>query len=237
MPVITLISGLSLKLISWFKYRSRLIIATLPVAFIVILTVSITTQLIVQTTADIQKTRYLLQAQALSDDLNLRLDTVNDEYVTAKLKGILSQADLYVYTNAFWSYTLTINGIPVDDSSVIIEKSSGAAIVVLTETRRGSPLPDAIIRIGSATRGDRSDSMGNHIKVVGAAAPMATTTAAPTVTATEAPTVSTPAGCTSTYAFTISDMKPGESFTIALSDQLGARLGMPSTEIQVTAAD
>ncbi|MHB1454420.1 MAG: hypothetical protein ACYCYM_10770 [Saccharofermentanales bacterium] len=208
------------RILETLHSRSRLIIAAIPVALIVLLIVSIATQLVVQTAVDIQKQRYLLHAQMLSDDLNLRLDAVNDDYVTARLMQILSQDDLYVYTSAFWRYTITVNGVPVSNASVIIEKSSGTAFVALTETRRESVLPDAIIDIGSATRGDRGDSIGNHIKVIGTVAPMTVTTA----------------GLTNTYAFTISGMKPGESFTIVLSDQLGARLGMPFTEIQVTAA-
>lgn len=209
------------RMLESIRSRSRLIMAALSGTFIVVLLVSIAMQLIHQQTATIQTNRYLSHAQELRDDLNLRLDTVNDEYVTARLTKILSQADLYVYTNTFWSYSLTINGIPVSGSSVIIKKSSVAASVVLTETRRESPLPDAIINIGSATRGDRDDSIANHIKVAGAAATMD----------------QTKEGLTSSYTFTISSMKPGEPFTIELSDQLGAKLCMPYTAIQVKSAD
>lgn len=196
----------------------------LPLVIIAMLVAAIIIQLTVLSAAGIQTRQYIDEADKLTADLNDRFDEVNDRYVAERVTALLGQNDLYVYTNSLWDYELTVNGVSVDDMEITVKASGGKVVVVLDEVRKDNPLPDAIVNVGSVTRGDAQDKMEMHIGVKSGAESGAGSGVVPVVTQD---------GLKKTYTFEVGGVSKGDRVVITISDQLGAKIGIPFNEVEV----
>ncbi len=202
--------------------RIKTVIKMLPLIFIGLLFAAIIIQLTVIASTNAEKTKYLQQTDTLERDMATRMDEVNDGYVLVRLSKILTQNDLYMYANSFWEYSLTVNGVPVDDEVVDVEAEGQAVEIVLTEKRTENPLPDSIIMVGSVTRGDKTDKIERHILVTSSG-----TNIMPVVSEKHEGVI------TKTYTYGISGAASGDKILMTLSDQLVAKVNMPFTEIEI----
>lgn len=199
--------------------RKKLLFTLVPLFFIAILVISVTVQIAILAGIESQKSKYIEEADSIHLNMQTRMDEVNDEYVTDKILKILSQNDLYVYTNSLWKYTLTVNGAPVDDMQIKADPDVSPMVIILTEKGEDNPLPAKVRNVGTVTRGDKQDDMTRHISVKAGGSEIS-------------PNVSVE-GLESVYEFTLDNISEGESVVITLSDQLGAKLGIPFNEIAV----
>lgn len=206
------------RLMKVIRGNARLIIALIPITFVVLMIIAILSQTIVIYSTNAQKLDYEKRTSELKLDLTTRIDSVNALYTEERVKNILTQDDLYVFTNTFWTYELLVNDVAVKEDAVTLPASSGTVSITLRETRKASELPDTIIAIGSVTRGDKGDTLSSHIKLVGD---------------TTQGTLKSE-GFTTSYQFVKQNLKAGDKITIELSDQLGSKLNMPFAQITVT---
>jgi len=199
-------------------------LTVLPLIFIGVLIIAIIAQLALIGTARYQETQLLEEAKDLRYDLEHRIDEVNAEFVTDRVKKILKQSDLYLYTNSLWTYELSANGQVIKDSEITVKDDGGLVKIVLKEYSKDNPLPKDIIDIGMVTRGDKQDKIERHINVY----------SGQTTSSTEVLPKLIGEGHEKEYTFEVKDLKKGDSFILVISDQLGERIKMPFNEITVT---
>jgi len=197
--------------------NARLIIAFVPITFIILLVIAILSQTIVIYTTNLQKSDFEKKTAEININLTTKIQEVNDKYTDERLKKLLTQDDLYVYTNAFWSYELTVNETLVKSDLVELPSSTSTVTITLREVKKPSNLPDSVISIGSVTRGDKGDTISSHIKLIND---------------TTQGILLSKDGIT-TYQFVKQNLKSGNKIIIELSDQLGSKLKMPYTQINV----
>lgn len=217
----TRIDKIKVILLEKFSNKISAAIILTPLIFTVLLIIAIIIQLTLLSNTTIRKNQHLKETDKINEDLAYRMEEVNDEYVTKKIKRILNQNDLYVYTNSLWKYNITANDIALDDMEINVKAKDSSVVILLTEKKLENPLPDEIINIGSVTRGDKQDKIQRHISV-GTGEKENTITPDATQNETE-----------NIYKFTVKNVKAGDKVIVEISDQLGAKLNTPFNRIIV----
>lgn len=197
--------------------NTKLIIVLIPVFIITILLLGLVSQTIVISSVKNQMIKLESNIKEVRIDKTTRFTEVNDKYCAERIKKVLLENDLYVYSNSFWKYELFINGKSVKSDIVYVDKSEKFLKVELREIRKESSLPFSIINMGSVSRGDVGDSLESHIKIVNGEINSK-------VIRNELET---------TIIFEEKDISTKEKITFEISDQLASKLNILYTHIDI----
>ncbi len=204
-------------LLTIITINKRLIIAIIPIFIVIIMVVAILSQSALILTTKVQKANFEQKLNETILDMTSRFSQVNAKFIDERVRKILSQNDLYVYTNSFWKYELVANGTVVKNDKISIKALNGKVIIELLETHKPSELPDSIISTGSVTRGDEGDNLLNHIKI------FQNNTKGDVIKKTN----------TTIVQFNKTSLKSGDKIIVEISDQLGSKLNLPYSQITI----
>lgn len=183
--------------------------------------------------ADVKKrSDYKKEITQLNITMKNNFQAHNDIYMTNKMKKVFTRDDLYAFTNTIWKYSALLDGKPLTSTKATVGSSFQLVVV---EERNKSSLPAAITILGAVTRGDPYDQVQTHVSLADVnTKPNSFVPPIPMKTDKTVSSLKDGAKIITTYTFTKTDLKKGQSFRLNISPQLSEKLKLSFYDITLT---